>query len=481
MATRTGRDPRTNPTGRGSWRVRPRASSKSATTEAPTRSPRSLPFWPHSRPRPTLSSTRPGPRRRGSTRRPNGGSTRSRPPFPTASPSPSLVPLTATRKPTGPRSTAFETKPPRRSRTSRPEQRPGPRCWFRRPWRRSGHRCRPAPAWSDRHDRRLGRGDDPWPRAGPAPGRTRRSPGDGLEQLARPHARHCSPRSTVRTFPPTHLAGPQTVRPSRRRPGSCGCSPDGFHRVKACSPGSSPHPSRSPISKDGSPSSLVWESDPAIRLGSLAVAWPRVASANSPNRSAASLATSVWGDPGGTDRTTIALSLRRGLDPSTRQPGTGGGTWSKGSAAVLVAREQFASTAPSVSQTGRVVDGLLGRHWRDASSSRLARRSATQVSLLAAGGCERCGRSLARRDRGRQTGQRRRPSPAGPVQAATTKLPSRRDGAAAGRSLAGSRSHRGCGPSPGSRGVLRCRGLTNWYRWPWPGLRWSRLTVGSDR
>ena len=52
--------------------------------------------------------------------------------------------------------------------------------------------------------------------------------------------------------------------------------------------------------------------DPPIGLGSLAVAWPRVASANSPEQVRGALATSVWGDPGGIDRTTIALSLRLG-------------------------------------------------------------------------------------------------------------------------------------------------------------------------
>ncbi|MDH4171491.1 MAG: V-type ATPase subunit [Acidimicrobiia bacterium] len=108
--------------------------------------------------------------------------------------------------------------------------------------------------------------------------------------------------------------------------------------------------------------------DPPIRLGSLAVAWPHVSSATSSEQVRGALATSVWGDPGGTDRTTIALGLRlawvRRL--ASQVPEAAG--WSKGGAAVLVAREQFAFGRSIGKATGRVVDGLLGRHWRDASS-----------------------------------------------------------------------------------------------------------------
>jgi hypothetical protein len=42
--------------------------------------------------------------------------------------------------------------------------------------------------------------------------------------------------------------------------------------------------------------------------------------------------------------------------------------WSKGAAAVLVAREQFAFNRNIAEPAGRVADGLLGRHWRNASN-----------------------------------------------------------------------------------------------------------------
>jgi hypothetical protein len=110
------------------------------------------------------------------------------------------------------------------------------------------------------------------------------------------------------------------------------------------------------------------DADPPIRLGSLAVAWPRVASANSPEQVRGALATSVWGDPGGTDLTTIALSLRLGWVRRLASQLPEAAAWAKGGAAVLVAREQFGFGRSIGKPTDRVVDGLLGRHWREASS-----------------------------------------------------------------------------------------------------------------
>lgn len=108
--------------------------------------------------------------------------------------------------------------------------------------------------------------------------------------------------------------------------------------------------------------------DPPIRLGSLAVVWPRVAAATSPDQVRAALAASVWGDPGGVDLPTVALGLRvawaRRL--AHRAPETA--AWAQGAVAVLVAREQFAFGRPVGEPTDRVVDGLLGRGWRGASS-----------------------------------------------------------------------------------------------------------------
>lgn len=108
--------------------------------------------------------------------------------------------------------------------------------------------------------------------------------------------------------------------------------------------------------------------NPPIRLGSLAVAWPRVASARSSEQVRGALATSVWGDPAGTDRTTIALNLRLAWARRLASRVPEAAAWSRGGAAVLIAREQFGFGRSIGKPTGRVVDGLLGRHWRDASS-----------------------------------------------------------------------------------------------------------------
>ncbi len=110
------------------------------------------------------------------------------------------------------------------------------------------------------------------------------------------------------------------------------------------------------------------EADPPFRLGSLAVAWPRVATAASPEQVRGALATSVWRDPGGTDPATVALGLRVawarrliGQVPDTA-------TWAKGAVAVLVARERFGFARTINEPTGRVIDSLISRHWREAAN-----------------------------------------------------------------------------------------------------------------
>jgi hypothetical protein len=108
--------------------------------------------------------------------------------------------------------------------------------------------------------------------------------------------------------------------------------------------------------------------DPPFRLGSLAVAWPRVAAARSPEQVRGALATSVWGDPGGSDCATVSLTLRvnwaRRL--SNRLPETD--QWARGATAVLVAREMLAFDRAIADPVAFVIDDLLGRHWREASS-----------------------------------------------------------------------------------------------------------------
>ncbi len=110
------------------------------------------------------------------------------------------------------------------------------------------------------------------------------------------------------------------------------------------------------------------QADPPIRLGSLAVAWPRVATASSPEQVRGALATSVWGDPGATDRTSIAFGLRAAWARRLAYRVPEADRWAKGAMAVLVARERFGFDRSIGDPPGRIVDTLLGHHWRHASS-----------------------------------------------------------------------------------------------------------------
>ena len=110
------------------------------------------------------------------------------------------------------------------------------------------------------------------------------------------------------------------------------------------------------------------DADPPFRLGSLDVAWPRVATAGSPEQARGALATSVWGDPGATDRTSIALGLRAAWARRLAHRVPEADPWAKGAVAVLVARERFGFDRSISDPPGRIVDSLLGRHWREASS-----------------------------------------------------------------------------------------------------------------
>jgi len=105
-----------------------------------------------------------------------------------------------------------------------------------------------------------------------------------------------------------------------------------------------------------------------IRLGSLVVVWPRVAAATSAGQIRASLATSVWGDPGGVEPSTISLALRIGLARRLSVQLPQFTDWARGAMAVLVAREQYGFARPINQTTSRAVDRFFGRRWRQASS-----------------------------------------------------------------------------------------------------------------
>ena len=109
-----------------------------------------------------------------------------------------------------------------------------------------------------------------------------------------------------------------------------------------------------------------FEADPPFRLGSLAVAWPRVAAANSVEQVRHALAASVWREPGGAEPTSMALSLRVGWARRLARHVPDTSAWAKGAVAVLVARERFGFSRAVSDPTGRVVDELIGHHYREA-------------------------------------------------------------------------------------------------------------------
>lgn len=105
-----------------------------------------------------------------------------------------------------------------------------------------------------------------------------------------------------------------------------------------------------------------------LPLGSLAVAWPRVAAATSGQEVREVLQRSVWGDPGGSNRIAIALGLRVAWARRVMRSTPVARPWAQGAVAVLIAREVFAFDRPIGEVTGRNLDILVGTHWRAATT-----------------------------------------------------------------------------------------------------------------
>lgn len=105
-----------------------------------------------------------------------------------------------------------------------------------------------------------------------------------------------------------------------------------------------------------------------VELGSLAVAWPRVASCATADAVRVVLRRSVWGDPGGADLPTLASGLRVAWLRRVRRTVPDLATWTTAGIAVLAARERFVFGRDVARETGREVDRALGRRWRDADS-----------------------------------------------------------------------------------------------------------------
>jgi len=108
---------------------------------------------------------------------------------------------------------------------------------------------------------------------------------------------------------------------------------------------------------------------PPIPLGTLSVAWAAVAKQRSAEQVRAVLARSPWGDPGGTDVSTVVLGLRVAWARRLARQAPVAAAWARGGAALLVARERFAFDRAIPEVTGRELDRLLGTLWRHVSTT----------------------------------------------------------------------------------------------------------------
>jgi hypothetical protein len=97
---------------------------------------------------------------------------------------------------------------------------------------------------------------------------------------------------------------------------------------------------------------------PPYRLGALATAWPRLAVTTSPEQVRAVLATSWWGDPGGTSSGDVGAAMRTCLADRTTEAVPAAGEWAAGATALFLARAVSLGgqlPAPARSAASRVV------------------------------------------------------------------------------------------------------------------------------
>ncbi|MGW1679653.1 hypothetical protein [Saccharopolyspora sp. NPDC002376] len=99
---------------------------------------------------------------------------------------------------------------------------------------------------------------------------------------------------------------------------------------------------------------------PPYRLGSLAVSWPRLAQAGSPEQMRQALAASPWGDPGGSTPRTIAVGVQLAWAVRVAERVPQAQDWAAGGAALLFARERFLAEQPLAEPTVRRAAVLLG-------------------------------------------------------------------------------------------------------------------------
>ncbi|WP_372735432.1 hypothetical protein [Nocardioides sp.] len=102
------------------------------------------------------------------------------------------------------------------------------------------------------------------------------------------------------------------------------------------------------------------EPRPTYRLGALGTAWSRIATTTTPDQVRQVLATSGWGDPGGSSLREVALGMRTGLADRIVGAVPDAAAWAAGDAALLLAREAILKGRPLPDRARLVTGRMLG-------------------------------------------------------------------------------------------------------------------------
>jgi hypothetical protein len=104
-----------------------------------------------------------------------------------------------------------------------------------------------------------------------------------------------------------------------------------------------------------------------FRMGTLALAWPRVAVAPTAEDVRAALGASPWGDPGSPDRAAVMVALEARWATWLGERVPGAATWGAGAAALMAARAIAGGGALGPGATGDL-RRQLGRGWEAATT-----------------------------------------------------------------------------------------------------------------
>ena len=105
-----------------------------------------------------------------------------------------------------------------------------------------------------------------------------------------------------------------------------------------------------------------------VALGSLGTVWPAIANASSGDQVRSRLTRSSWGDPGGGEMTTVVFGLQVSWLHRLLGAVRPANEIALGGLCILLTREQFVFERPIADITRRMIDGMVGVHWRSATS-----------------------------------------------------------------------------------------------------------------